>query len=288
MNNLARNNTAIAIGEEYGFEASKVQLIKSIVAVGATDDELALFLYTAQRTGLDPLAKQIYCIKRQGKMTIQAGIDGYRLIADRTGKYAGNDDPVFGPDHQVGNTTAPTSATVTVWKMVAGVRCPFTSTARWSEYCPGGNQAFMWQKMPYLMLGKCAEALALRKAFPAELSGIYTDAEMDQAGQEQPRIVDVSPPQQDDERYPRERIQIRKIDEPAAPSIAERRAKTINAIKNLWSKEEASGGDLTVQQAERDLGDLSEYTNEGLGRLYRTVKARVDALPVQQHELAAV
>jgi phage recombination protein Bet len=196
MNNLARTGNAIAIGEEYGFEPSKVQLIKSLVADGATDNELALFLYTAQRTGLDPLAKQIYCIKRQGKMTIQAGIDGYRLIADRTGKYAGNDDPVFGPDHQVGNVTAPTSATVTVWKLVGGMRCPFTSTARWSEYCPGGNQAFMWTKMPYLMLGKCAEALALRKAFPAELSGIYTDAEMDQADRPaaQVNIVEVSPP----------------------------------------------------------------------------------------------
>lgn len=194
MNNLARSGNAIAIGEEYGFEPSKVQLIKSLVADGATDNELALFLYTAQRTGLDPLAKQIYCIKRQGKMTIQAGIDGYRLIADRTGKYAGNDDPVFGPDHQVGNTTAPTSATVTVWKLVGGVRCPFTSTARWSEYCPGGNQAFMWHKMPYLMLGKCAEALALRKAFPAELSGIYTDAEMDQADRPAAQISIVEVP----------------------------------------------------------------------------------------------
>lgn len=217
MNTLARNSTAIAIGEQYGFDQSKVQLIKSLVADGATDNELALFLYTAQRTGLDPLAKQIYCIKRQGKMTIQAGIDGYRLIADRTSKYAGNDDPVFGPDHQAGNVTAPTTATVTVWKLVGGVRCPFTSTARWSEYYPGGNQAFMWTKMPYLMLGKCAEALALRKAFPAELSGIYTDAEMDQAG----------PPPQDDERYPRERIPVRRVEviTPAPdPAVAEAEA----------------------------------------------------------------
>lgn len=184
-------NTALSRidGDDFGFDPSKVQLIKNMVAVGATDNELALFLYTAQRTGLDPLARQIYCIKRQGKMTIQAGIDGYRLIADRTGKYAGNDDPVFGPDQQIGNTTAPESATVTVWKIVSGIRCPFTSTARWSEYYPGDSQGFMWRKMPYLMLGKCAESLALRKAFPAELSGVYTDAEMDQAG-----TIDVAPP----------------------------------------------------------------------------------------------
>jgi hypothetical protein len=74
---------------------------------------------------------------------------------------------------------------VTVYKIIGNVRCPFTASARWDQYYPGDEQGFMWRKMPHLMLGKCAEALALRKAFPAELSGLYIKEEMDQADAEQ-------------------------------------------------------------------------------------------------------
>jgi phage recombination protein Bet len=168
---------AIAIREPQpiaGWE-SKLDLIKREIAKGASDDELEIFLHQCRKTGLDPLAKQIYFQKRGGKMTIITGIDGYRLVADRTGHYAGNDDPIFDDDAK------PTKATVTVYKIVGGVRCAFTASARWSQYFPGDALGFMWKKMPHLMLGKCAEALALRKAFPAELSGVYTAEEMEQA-----------------------------------------------------------------------------------------------------------
>jgi phage recombination protein Bet len=163
------------------FTRDQIELVKRTVAKEATDDELALFLHTCKRTGLDPLAKQIHFVKRNTKRgpvaAFQTAIDGYRLVADRTGKYAGNDDPAFGEEKD----GHPVSATVTVYKVVNGERCPFTATARWSEYFPGEDQGFMWRKMPYLMLGKCAEGLALRKAFPAELGGVYTDEEMQQA-----------------------------------------------------------------------------------------------------------
>lgn len=168
----------------YGFEPEKVELIKNTVAASATPDELKLFLYQCSRTGLDPLARQIYFQKRFNKrrnrseMTIITGIDGYRLVADRTGQYAGNDDPIFDDESQ------PRKATVTVYKVIGTMRCPFTASARWDQYYPGEEAGFMWRKMPHLMLGKCAEALALRKAFPAELSGIYIKEEMDQADRE--------------------------------------------------------------------------------------------------------
>jgi phage recombination protein Bet len=168
-------STEVAIHE---LSNDKLELIKKTVAKGATDLELELFLHACKRTGLDPLMKQIYCIKRGDKMAMQTGIDGYRLIADRTGKYAGSDEPQY----MVGADGFPDVASVTVTKMIDGVPCKFSASARWKEYCQDSSP--MWKKMPFLMLGKCAEALALRKAFPAELSGVYTHEEMMQADNE--------------------------------------------------------------------------------------------------------
>lgn len=152
------------------------------------DSDLLLFLYVAKRTGLDPLTRQIYAVfrwdSRQGKevMSIQSGIDGMRLVAQRTGQYAGQDDAKMLPEDE--STTFPTKATVTVYKNINNERVAFTASARWSEYAPTnakGEVEFMWRKMPYTMLAKCAEALALRKGFPNELSGIYAEEEMRQA-----------------------------------------------------------------------------------------------------------
>lgn len=171
---------------DQGFSREKIELIKRTIASGASDDELELFLYAAKKTGLDPFMKQIYAVKRWNKsagrevMTVQTGIDGYRLIADRTGKLAGISDPVY----ESGQGKFPTSATVIVKKMIgAGIIADFTATARWDEYVQMGKEGVtaMWASKPYLMLGKCAEALALRKAFPADLSGVYTAEEMAQA-----------------------------------------------------------------------------------------------------------
>ena len=168
-----------------------VDLIKSqIMGVDAkgnsrSDEDMLLFMYVAKRTGLDPLTKQIYAIfrwdSRQGKerMTIQASIDGMRLVAQRTKGYAGQDDVIYDDESK----TYPGKATVTVYKLMGGERVSFTASARWGEYCQKdskGMPMIMWAKMPYLMLGKCAEALALRKAFPNELSGIYAPEEMAQ------------------------------------------------------------------------------------------------------------
>lgn len=172
-------STEVAVMQEMGND--KLELIKKTVAKGATDLELELFLHACKRTGLDPLMKQIYAIKRKDRasgedvMAIQTGIDGYRLIADRTGQYAGSDEPAY----VVADDGWPDMASVVVYKMVGGVRCPFGASARWKEY--NQESGPMWKRMPFLMLGKCAEALALRKAFPAELSGVYTHEEMMQA-----------------------------------------------------------------------------------------------------------
>lgn len=146
-----------------------------------SDDQFAEYRHALDRFRLNPFANQIYSIlrfdKRSGKkkLAIQTGIDGFRLIADRTGQYAGSDDAKFDREDP-----KPGKATVTVYKMVDGQRCAFSASARWAEYYPA-QQPGLWNTKPCVMLAKCAESLALRKAFPAELSGLYTHEEMQQA-----------------------------------------------------------------------------------------------------------
>jgi len=175
--------TTTGVAEKLQFSANQLDLIKTQIARECTDAELALFISVCERTGLDPFSRQIYAIKRPDKsavggkkMVIQTGIDGYRLIADRTGRYAANSDPIFQYDKE-GRVTR---ATVTVGKMVQGVCCSFTASALMSEYRPY-SPGPLWDRMPHVMLAKCAEAAALRKAFPADLSGIYTHEEMEQS-----------------------------------------------------------------------------------------------------------
>lgn len=177
------------------FSQDQVDLIKRTIAQGASDDELNLFIYQCKRTGLDPFSRQIYCVKRWNKaenrniMVIQTGIDGYRLTADRTGLYAGSEEYRYDEGLTLYEQLAtkrghPLTATATVYKIVQGQRVPYSASVAWDEYYPGEKQGYMWQKMPHNQLGKCAEALALRKAFPQELSGVYVKEEMDQAGED--------------------------------------------------------------------------------------------------------
>ena len=141
-----------------------------------------MFLYDCSRQGVHPLDKLIHFTKRGGRYVPITSIDFLRARAESTGEYAGNDDPLFDED-----SNPPAWARVTVYRMVKGTRCPFTATARWSEYYPGKQQGFMWDKMPYLMLGKVAESLALRKAFPKALHGMYSKEELDQAKETSPQ-----------------------------------------------------------------------------------------------------
>ena len=160
----------------------KRELLKRTVAVGATDDELEMFIEVARGTGLNPFAKQIYAIKRQGKMTIQTGIDGFRLIAQRSGKYRGQEGPYWcGPDGvwvDVWLAKEPPAA-CKVGILHADMDGPQWVVGTWDAYYQDSSP--LWKKMGPHMLAKCVEALGLRRYFPQELASVYANEEMEQA-----------------------------------------------------------------------------------------------------------
>lgn len=171
-------------------------LLRRTVARDCSSDEFELFVMQCERTGLDPSSRQIYLIERSAKdangnwikkYDIQISIDGYRLVAQRSGEYEGQSGPFWcGTDGQWVdvwlNAYPPSAAKVGVWRR--GFREPVWGVAKYEEYAQlkkDGKPNTMWAKMPANQLAKCAESLALRKAYPQELSGLYTDVEMEQA-----------------------------------------------------------------------------------------------------------
>jgi phage recombination protein Bet len=183
----------------YGIDLDedKIQLIRRTIARGASEDELALFVEQCRRTGLDPFARQIYSVRRkqwnslsrsfEEAQVIQVSIDGFRLIADRTHKYSGQVGPWWcgsdGEWKEVWLSNEPPSA-AKVGVLRHDFHQPLFAIALYKSYVQMNSQGdpiSRWKTDPAGMLAKCAEALALRRAFPHELSGLYTTEEMDQA-----------------------------------------------------------------------------------------------------------
>jgi phage recombination protein Bet len=170
------------------FTSDQINLIKGTICKGATNDELKWFLYQAARAQLDPFSRQIYWVKRKDGTTFTlVSIDGLRLVAQRSGEYAGQMGPEWcnkdGSWHNVWLEDGPPFA-ARVGAMRKGASQPIWGVARFQSYAPRNKDGQIfgnWRSMPDVMIAKCAEALALRKAFPQDLSGLYSGDEMEQA-----------------------------------------------------------------------------------------------------------
>ena len=188
------------------YTQDQVQLIKDTICKDATDDELKYFMYMAKKTGLDPFAKQMYSIARwdsklgRNVRTIQASIDGFRVIAERSNKYAGQLGPYWlndkgeWLDYWIG-ATPPLASKVGILR--SDFKEPLWAVAKFESYAQknkDGSLSQFWKKMPELMIAKVAESLALRKAFPQDLSGIYTTDEMAQADNDKQQTATIDYP----------------------------------------------------------------------------------------------
>jgi phage recombination protein Bet len=231
MNKIMTSTQPATVSPIQGsFTEEQVSLIRRTICPEATEDELALFVQRCRSTGLDPFTGQIYLVKRKGSpATMQTGIDGFRLVAQRTGERDGMDAPqwcgkdgVFMPIWT--GSEPPVACTITVYRK--GHSKGYPAIAYWDFYAQtkaGGELNYMWSKGGPHMLAKCSEALALRQAFPNELSGLYTADEMHQASEVTP-LLDA--PQ-------------------ITAEIAQRATKIMEALRQTNSKQEMS--DLTPQ-----------------------------------------
>ncbi len=186
-------------------ETRLVGMLLAQVAPKANEQEKALFLYTAQKKGLDPFDKQIYLVPRWDSNkngythSVQVSIDGLRLMAQRSGKYAGQTPYQWcGVDGKWVDVwladELPIAARVGILRH--DFKQPLYSVALYKSYVQtkkDGKPNTFWERYGPHMLAKCAEALSIRRGFPEETSGFYIPEEMGN-----PELVYVAETEQDD------------------------------------------------------------------------------------------
>lgn len=187
---------------EKKFNKEEIETLSKNLYSDHNEAQIETLIKVAEQSGLNPFTRQIYSTLKSSKnyktgqyedrQSIQATIDGLRVVAERSGKYEGQDGPYWcGNDGQWRdswlNNKPPVAAKVGVYKK--GFKTALYAVARFDAYVQktkSGQPNHIWSKMGDTMIAKCAESLALRRAFPNELSGIYTAEEMAQADNPEP------------------------------------------------------------------------------------------------------
>jgi len=251
-----------------GLTRDQMDLLKRTIAAGTSDDEFKLFIATANRLKLDPFARQIYAVVRpsfdpdtkqwERKMAIQVGIDGFRIVAGRTGQLDGQEGPYWCGDDGIWvdawlHDAPPAAARLVVYRR--GSARGFTGVATYRSYVQtkkDGKPVKQWSQMPDVMLAKCAEALALRKAFPGDLGGVYSPEEMAQADNPHPDAIDAEVVEVDIPEW-RKRIDACQTDAELTGLVDELRALPDEPRKVLREHFNARRQRLRAQSGRADL-----------------------------------
>jgi len=297
------------------FTAEQERMIRDQYASGASPEEFAVLMEIAKERRLNPLLRQIHFVKRWDNQksryvwAAQISIDGMRAVAQRTGRYNGQDEPEFGPLNGKGFPE---------WSKVRVYRKdwdrPAVGLVYWREYVQttqAGQPTKFWLDMPMNQLAKCAEAQALRKAFPEDCGGLYTDTEMEQATNDQPRPMVTArvesirelPPDPPSEPQRRPITAHGNDDDPGEPTtppdpeIFERLLESLIAIENSIPMVNDYGGALTLRallgtkakqsplardiQRAREANELTATSYAHLGKAWQRCDRQVTKLENQ-------
>ncbi|MDK8436443.1 MULTISPECIES: RecT family recombinase [unclassified Brevibacterium] len=247
-NEIQHSGSTLAVHQDQQFWTDQqMAALQQLGVATNSQGDLAVFFHQAQKSGLDPFKREIYMITRKGKPTIQTGIDGFYKIADRVttrtrGTWGISETYWCGADGQWVDVWLQQGPPAAAKVIVERNGSKFTTVALTSEYTATGP---MWQKMPARMIAKCAEALAIRKAFPEDLSGLYTSDEMAQADNNQ-QAANRAPQQARTTRRPQQQVQSAPSPEPSGRNWEAELddCATAQDVRNLW-KACATAGELT-------------------------------------------
>ncbi len=281
-----QGNALAMHGEAAFWTPNQIAALRHLGVDKASNADLAVFHHVCQRTGLDPFARQIYMIERTGKQTIQTGIDGFRLVARRavngtketlsigSADWCGADG--VWRDAWV-DESQPAAARVTVTRGT-GTYVAVALMREYLQFDRHGKVTSMWSTRGAGQLAKCAEALALRKAFPQDLSGVYSTDEMDHANSVKSNapsaldqaladdtetvdgeVVDDGPPETGEEQTQASRGRMFAL---FAEQGIEDRDKQISGINQIIKREIASRSQLTETETRQVISSLEERMAE--------------------------
>lgn len=252
-----RNDSQLAMSE-----SEVMDVLRNSLYVGAKDESIKMVLGYCAAAGLDVMQKPVHLVpmwdSKSGAMrdVVMPGIGLYRTQAARSGEYAGVTDPEFGADKEenIGGVTLtyPVSCKVTVKRLLPnGTVAEFSATERWKENyaVKGGKEKSiapnsMWIKRPYAQLAKCAEAQALRKAFP-ECGSAPTADEMEGKALDDSMVVEATAT-------------------PVKESKPERKTMTIKDLTDKYTKDKTDNDGVVTKFSPKSLIERGEETAQNL------------------------